>query len=705
LYIPLHNNKREDSSMRDKIIINSIATAMVFFFGYVAHTQYFNTKENVINLYSDKQSILASQAAVSLESFIKERIKAIEVLADHPASRDFDQDKFLIEYKRTYEKVKGFAFITFLNIEGIAVYGFPENFPCPSNQLQEIHCRFRKTFDLAKNEKRTTVFSRNVLSDGKVYICLISPIYSLQDKFLGAILGTLDVRVCVSEALKPITSNVKDYAWILNQQGYLLYHPVQEDMLMKNVFESQQPCLTCHQKFEIEKEMLSNSSGATEKVNTKVPKQLIGYASVNLNNTKWVVAISSPFDRVATSIRSQFTNLLFLILFMIITVIISAVLINRANTKRISTQKELENLKVQTALMDEKKEVESRYRILVEQSPDPIFLSDRNKFLMVNQSFVNLFGYDEEIVCQSEFSIMELIDNSHKKRFINEIKSLIKGDKKVSIISIKMNTKSAKKLDVEISLSRLFIGKTVVYQGIIHDVTKTRQLERERARREHLAVIGEMSARIAHEIKNPLASIQTGIQLLESQVAKDKTQKSFYERLRGEIKRVDSILKGLLSYAREEHLSLKKIQITQLINRFSELVKPTLKKHRLNLQMRLANDLPHVKIDEQKIEQVLWNVFLNAIQASAPGKNIILDLNQKNQNVILSISDEGGGISESQIKKVFQPFFSTRTQGSGLGLPISKKIIEKHGGRISVKSEAGKGTTFTIELPIARDKL
>jgi PAS domain S-box-containing protein len=690
--------------MRDKIIINSIAIAMVVFFGYVAHTQYFNTKENVINLYSDKQSILASQAAVSLESFIKERIKAIEVLADHPASRDFNQEKFLIEYKRTYEKVKGFAFITFLNTEGIAVYGFPENFPCPSNQLQEIQSRFRKAFNLAKKEKRTTVFSRNVLSDGKVYICLISPIYSLQDQFLGAILGTLDVRVCVTEALKPITSNVKDYAWILNQQGYLLYHPVQEDMLMKNVFDNQEPCLACHQKFEIEKEMLTNSIGATEKDNTKVPKQLIGYASINLNNTKWVVAISSPFNRVATSIRSQFTNLLFLILFMIIVVIIGAVLINRANTKRISTQKELENLKVQTALIDEKKEAESRYRILVEQSPDPIFLCDRKKMLMVNQSFQNLFKYDEKSICDDEFSILELVDSPYREKFMSEIKSLIKGEKEVTKISLGMKNKSGKKLEVEISLSRLLIEKKVAYQGIIHDVTKTRQLERERAQREHLAVIGEMSARIAHEIKNPLASIQTGIQLLESQIAKDKTQKSFYERLRGEIQRVDSILKGLLSYAREEHLNLKTTQITQIINRFSELVKPTLKKHRLNLQMQVAEDLPQVKIDEQKIEQVLWNVFLNAIQASDPGKKIILTLNQRNHNVILSISDEGGGISESQIKKVFQPFFSTRTQGSGLGLPISKKIIEKHGGRISVKSEAGKGTTFTIELPIARDK-
>jgi len=685
--------------MRDKIIINTIATALVFFFGYVAHKQYFNTKENVINLYSDKQSMLASQAAISLESFIKERIKAIEVLADHPASREFDQEKFLIEYKRTYEKVKGFAFITFINVDGIAIYGFPENFPCPANQLQEVQYRFKKAFDLARTEKRTTVFSRNVLSDGKVYICLISPIYSSQGQFLGAILGTLDIRVCVTEALKPIISNLKDYAWILNKKGYLLYHPVQEDMLMKNVFESQEPCLACHQKFAIEKKMLTDSNGVTEKENTTIPKQLIGYASVNLNNTEWIVAISSPFKRIATSIRSQFTNLLFLILFMIIAVIIGAVLINRANAKQISTQKELENLKIQTALIDEKKEAESRYRILVEQSPDPIFLCDRKKMLMVNQSFETLFGYDENSVCDSDFSILELINAPYKEKFMNEIKSLIKGEKEVTKISLGMKNKSGSKLEVEISLSRLLIEKKIAYQGIIHDVTKTRQLERERARREHLAVIGEMSARIAHEIKNPLASIQTGIQLLESQIAKDKTQKSFYERLRGEIQRVDSILKGLLSYAREEHFNLKTIQITPLIYRFSELVKPTLKKHNLNLQMELADVLPQVKIDEQKIEQVLWNVLLNAIQASEPGKNILINLTQQKQGIILKISDEGGGMPESQLTKIFQPFFSTRTQGSGLGLPISKKIIEKHGGRISVLSEPGKGTTFIIELP------
>ena len=690
--------------MREKIVINTIAVALVFFFGYVAHTQYFHTKENVINLYSDKQSILASQAAISLESFIKERIKAIEVLADYPASRFIDQGKFLIEYKRTYEKVKGFEFITFLDTDAVAVYGFPENFPCPSNQIKEILIRFKKAFDRAKAERRTIVFSRNIISDGKVIICLISPIYSLQDQFMGAILGTLDVKVCVTEALKPIINNVKDYAWILNQQGYLLYHPTQEDMLMKNVFENQEPCLECHQKFEVEKEMLTEAQGVKQKENLTIPRQLIGYASINLNNTKWVVAVSSPFNRVGTSIRSQFTNLLLLILFMIITVIIGAILINSANKKRISTQKELENLKIHTALLDEKKEAESRYRILVEQSPNPIFLCDRKKFLMVNQSFETLFGFDKESVCDSEFSILELIDQIHKKEFIKKIKHLIKGDEEISIISLRMKDKSGKKLEVEISLSRLLIEKKFAYQGIIHDVTQTKQMERERAQREHLAVIGEMSARIAHEIKNPLASIQTGIQLLESQIHGDKEKKSFYERLRGEIQRVDSILKGLLTYAREEHFNFKTMEIVPLIYRFSELVKPTLKKHNLKLQMNLANGLPSIKIDEQKIEQVLWNVFLNAIQASEPDKNISLNLYQKNQSIILQIIDEGGGIAESQLKKIFQPFFSTRTQGSGLGLPISKKIIKKHGGSISVKSEAGKGTTFTIELPVAGDK-
>ncbi len=392
-------------------------------------------------------------------------------------------------------------------------------------------------------------------------------------------------------------------------------------------------------------------------------------------------------------------NTLLLVLFMMAIVTISALMINRTTMKNISATKEIENLKAQAALIDEKNAAESRYRILVEQSPDPIFLTTRKKMLMINHSFEKLFGYQQHEVCDRGFSFLQLIDSSSVDKFQNELKVFVKQRRGYSFITVTMKNKSGEPLEVEISLVRFLLSRRVVYQGIIHDITRTKLLERERERKKHLALIGEMAARVAHEIKNPLASIQTGIQLLESQVSTNDKQKSYYERLRGEIQRVDSILKGLLSYAREDSLNVKSVAIAPVIRRFQYLIEPTIQKHDLGFEVSIEEGLPQLSIDEQKIEQVLWNICLNAIQASREGRKIYLTVQKNGAGIDLKIRDEGSGIPENQMNKIFTPFYSTRVHGSGLGLAISKKIVELHNGHIRVESEIGTGTTVIIQLP------
>ncbi len=152
---------------------------------------------------------------------------------------------------------------------------------------------------------------------------------------------------------------------------------------------------------------------------------------------------------------------------------------NRINTKHITTKKELENLKIQTALIQEKREAESRYRILVEQSPDPIFLSTENNFIMVSQSFENLFGYNWDEISQADFTFLELIDYNDKEKFKKEIELIIQGKKQISSIPLKMRSKSSETLEVEVSLSRFPLREKIGFQGVVHDVTKVKELERE----------------------------------------------------------------------------------------------------------------------------------------------------------------------------------------------------------------------------------
>lgn len=689
--------------MRDKIFIFSGAFLIIFWLGYIAHIQYFYTKKKVIDLYSNKQVILAKQAATSLEAYIKERIKAMEVLAGLPAVQRLDQKLIQREYQRTYEKVQGFQYILLIDTGCVAKIGYPSGFPCPSQQTLEIRKKFNEAFNQAKNTHQTIIFYKNVLVDGEVFICLVSPIFTAQNEFSGAILGILNVRESLNSALKAIVGAEQNYAWVLNDQGLLIFHPMHLEMLLHDIFQEDPACRKCHLDFNLEREAVTRQTHTGIKTNKNSIRQIIGFARVNLENSHWFVAISSPFDLITSAIISLFRNFLILVIFMILTVIGGAIFIYRINSKRQAALKEAEILRSSASLREEKEAVESRYQFLVEQSPEPIFLCTRHKFLMYNQSFEKLFEMTTAEIQSDQFPIKSLIVPEYLDVFFDKIRQFIQSSDPLLKISSEMYSKSQKRIDVEISIRKFMMGDEIAFQGIVHDVTQSRQAERVQRRKEHLALIGEMAARIAHEIKNPLASIQTGIQLLESQVAEDSKEQNYFMRLRGEIQRVDKILKGLLTYAREDELEFQNVPLKPFIENFQSLILPTLNKHQIQLILKETELAGEIKIDPHKIEQVLWNIFLNAIQASSPGNHIYFDINQNENWIEIVVRDEGEGISEQNLQKIFFPFFSTRSQGSGLGLAISKKIVELHNGTLKITSQLNQGTTVTIFLPEVQD--
>ncbi|MBN2093147.1 PAS domain S-box protein [candidate division KSB1 bacterium] len=685
--------------MRDKILIFSGAMLIIIWLGYIAHVQYFRTKEKVIQLYSDKQVILAQQAAYSLEAYINERIKAMEVLADLPAVRKLVKKDIEKEFQRTYLKIKGFQHIIYIDTATIAQLGYPSGFPCPAKQSDQIRSKFMQIFRQARETRETMIFSKNVLVNNEVFICLLSPIYSNQNQFAGAIVGILNIRESLNSALTPIVGAEQNYAWVLNDSGFLVFHPKHEDLLLQNIFLDEKRCQKCHQNFDLEKAALKKQTSIGIKSNLNSVRHIIGFAPVNLENCSWFVAVSSPFNRVAEAIISLFRNFLILVIFMILTIIGGAIFINRINRKRLAALKEAEFLRNSASLREEKEAAESRYQFLVEQSPEPIFLCTSNKFLMHNQSFEKLFDITSAEIKSDDFTIKSLIVPEKLDYFLDKIRKFIQSGDPLLKISLEMLSKTQKRIEVEISIRKFMMGDEVAFQGIVHDVTQSRQVEREQRRKEHLALIGEMAARIAHEIKNPLASIQTGIQLLESQVAENSKEQNYFVRLRGEIQRVDKILKGLLTYAREDELEYQIVKLRPFIENFKSLIIPTLNKYQINLIQPETELSREIKIDPHKIEQVLWNIFLNAIQASSPGSNIYFDINQNENWIEIKVRDEGEGISEQHLQKIFFPFFSTRSQGSGLGLAICKKIVELHNGTLKIVSQLNHGTTVTIFLP------
>jgi signal transduction histidine kinase len=217
---------------------------------------------------------------------------------------------------------------------------------------------------------------------------------------------------------------------------------------------------------------------------------------------------------------------------------------------------------------------------------------------------------------------------------------------------------------------------------------------------DRIKLVGTMSASIAHEIKNPLTSIRSFSEMLTTVKNRDAVLAQFAEVVPRECDRITKIINDLLAFARSNVSEKRTCTLKVLIDEIVFLMDSDISKQGLQLDVKVAQDIV-VFGDIDQIKQVLLNVFLNACQASQAGGVIAVSATQDQGEILIAIADEGHGVKKEDFDKIFEPFFSTRVCGTGLGLSTCKKIIDDHGGRILLASEEGKGSTFTVVLPVA----
>ena len=231
--------------------------------------------------------------------------------------------------------------------------------------------------------------------------------------------------------------------------------------------------------------------------------------------------------------------------------------------------------------------------------------------------------------------------------------------------------------------------------------------ERERLQAQY-AEIAVLAGGLAHEIKNPLSTIGLNLELMaeeldESDAPRDRRLARRIEIVRAECRRLNAILNAFLQFARVGELHCIPADLNAEVTEFIEFFSPEGAEHGVDISPHLATDLPAVMLDRALFRQVLMNLALNAQQAMPDGGLLELQTGQREGRVFLDLIDNGEGMEASTRLKMFQTFFSTKSGGSGLGLPTVRKIVEAHSGTISCESEPGRGTRFTISLPPAED--
>lgn len=342
----------------------------------------------------------------------------------------------------------------------------------------------------------------------------------------------------------------------------------------------------------------------------------------------------------------------------------------------------------------------SIYESALNSTLDGIIVCDlAHKPLFINRSaekITRIVSWAQEVV------LWEQLDDDNLADFIQEALS---SEKNILNHELSISRPGGTRL-LSISISAL-VSEGKIAGNLIHieDITEKRRREAQLRRAESLAALTTLAAGVAHEIKNPLASIriQLGIirRILEKNCAK-KTEPIFHNisLVEQEIDRLNSIVVDFLFAVRPMDITLIRNRVEDVIKEVVEIMGNEASVHHINIVCEFKDNLPEVMIDPKHLKQALLNIVKNAIAAMPNGGTLTISAVTRHDELQISISDTGIGIPEELLAKIFEPYFTTKESGTGLGLTITFKIIKEHNGEITVESKPSKGSTFTIHLPI-----
>jgi len=359
-----------------------------------------------------------------------------------------------------------------------------------------------------------------------------------------------------------------------------------------------------------------------------------------------------------------------------------------------------------TPIRQLKTEIEQRdwfFASILRNSADAIFtLDSEEKITSWNKGAEAIFGYSEKEMLGKSLEVL-MPDHLKEEKELEKISVTARVEGFLRSYQTQRITKDGETIDVLFTRTAIrdAQGQLIGYSSVLKDITEQKLLDRHLAQMEKLSAIGELAAGLAHEIKNPLAGIKGAIEIIRDSLAPEHAHSQILGEVLSEVSRIDRSVVNLLSYSKPRKPDLHKVDLLNLIENVISFLKKVADSKSICLHVAVPSEVPQLTGDENELKQLFMNLILNSLEAIQEEGNVWVKITSPfDSRVSVEVTDDGPGIPSEQLGKIFQPFFTSKKNGTGLGLATCKRIVANHGGLIQVQSKVGEGTRFTIDLAL-----
>ena len=663
--------------------------------------------------FNREQGLLAQQTAMGIEQYMGDITNILNLTTKIEAVSQGNPDSITVAVNNAYNALKNkVAFVFWEDSSGFMRYHFP-GWVLPEIDGKDFS--FRTYFRVAR-EMGVPFVSDIIKVGGQQYedipggfetFVIAFPVKDSSGVFHGVIGCAIDLTNITAHYVAPMRPSNNGYAWLLDESGMILYHPNPAMLgldLYDVVLDQQQKGVKISGIDKIKHGMELKNDGMYEFVFPHFPeneptRKLLAFSSVHFLNRRWITVVTSPYSEVIQLMSGTFLNTLTLGSVSIGFVLLATIVMLRINRARAAAHER--NRWADKVLVAHK-----RLETIFNGVPHYLIMIDAAFTIMdVNQRYCDLYGKTREALlgkhCEVDLPPRDnpcLMDVVERCFCTGEL--IAEHDRRVEI--------AGKPYIFDISVIPLLGARgevdCVVQYAV--DITEKKALTDKLLQADKLAAVGQMSAHVAHEIRNPLTSVQLHAELLEDELDEGTAGEEARELLdviKGEIDRLSQITDEYLSYARLPHPKLQRISPRLEVSATLAMLQPELKRRQIELGITQRDCPGEIMIDRGQFRQVLINLVKNASDAMPSGGKIEISLMGIKENFLLLVKDTGFGIPHDIKRRIFDPYFTTKDNGTGLGLSLVQYIANAHDGWVDVESQKGSGSTFIFSIPCVQN--